>query len=145
MTGADESARPGGPWTERGEVAVPNGSLAYVAAGSGPPVVVLHKLGGWIGDWRRIAGPLAGRFRLVAFDLPGHGDSRVADPSGWEYPLDRLAGDVVAAMDGLRLGGASLVGNSLAGCAAMSIAVARPERIERLVLISVSMGPAISV
>jgi non-heme chloroperoxidase len=82
----------------------------------GPPILFVH---GWSQAhlcWlRQVEGPLADEFRLVAFDLRGHGLS--AAPAGLEHYIrsDLWADDVKAVIDTLGLQGAVLVGWSYAG------------------------------
>src|ERR1041384_2217200 len=49
--------------------------VRYLAAGSGPPVVLVHGLGGAAGNWLRVAPALARSHRVIVPDLPGHGGS----------------------------------------------------------------------
>ena len=108
-------------------------ALHVEAMGEGAPLVLLH---GWAmhsGFWGPLASRLACRHRVHAVDLPGHGES----PALPHFTLD----DVVAALDatfdavGVPL---TLVGWSLGGLVAMRWALARPDRVRRLVLVSTS-------
>src|SRR3954469_7963215 len=95
------------------------------------PVLALH---GWIGSRRSFAALLpllAGRARVFAVDLRGHGDAD-KPPSG--YDLSGLAEDVVAVLDALGISRAILVGASSGGYVAQQVAVSRPERVAGLVL-----------
>lgn len=130
----------GQPWQNEGSITVPGGTLAYASLGEGEPIVLLHMLGGWINNWRKVAPLLAQNHRVIALDLPGHGDSESREPDSWEYPLTTMAADITAALDHLGVSKATFIGNSLGGCAAVTIAVNDPERVEKLVLISVALG-----
>ncbi|MFN8534708.1 MAG: alpha/beta hydrolase [Dehalococcoidia bacterium] len=132
----------GGPWTETGAVAVDGGVLAYAACGAGRPLILLHKLGGWIQDWRALAEALAGRYRVIAFDLPGHGASATDETANWAYALGESASAIAQALSRLGVDRAAFVGNSLGGCVATQLAADRPELVEKLVLISCAIGPA---
>ncbi len=143
--------QPAGSWTRTDLVEVPGGAIAFgelgpteAGARPGEPVVLLHKLGGWNADWRHVAPALAGGRRVVAMEFGGHGDSRATDPESFAYPLAQSAADVLAALDGLGIERAVLVGNSLGGCVATLIAAEHPERVARLGLVSVALGPAAS-
>ena len=147
--------QPTGSWTRTGLVEVPGGAIAFAElepteAGAPPadppadPVVLLHKLGGWNADWRHVAPALGAARRVVAMEFGGHGDSRATEPTGFAYPLASSAADVLAALDGLGIERAALVGNSLGGCVATLIAAEHPERVSRLGLVSVALGPAAS-
>ena len=87
-----------------------NGHRAHVEEfGAGPPVVLVHGLGGTgAGIWRRQIADLAGSFRVVAYDLRGSGQSEVTPGP---YTIDLLADDLRALVRGararaLRAGGA---------------------------------------
>ncbi|MCS6802159.1 MAG: alpha/beta fold hydrolase [Chloroflexota bacterium] len=140
----EEERALGGPWTALGAVPVTGGVIAYAACGNGPPVVLLHKLGGWLQDWRALAAELADRYRVVALDLPGHGSSLFEEPAGWEFPIESGASAVEEALDSLGIARAAIVGNSLGGCVAVQVAVDRPDLVRKLVLISCALGPAAS-
>jgi pimeloyl-ACP methyl ester carboxylesterase len=140
----DDERALGGPWSELGAAPVAGGVIAYAVCGHGPPVVLLHKLGGWLQDWRALAAELAGRYRVIALDLPGHGSSVFEEPTSWEFPIASGATAVAAALDQLGIERAAVVGNSLGGCVAVQIAVDRPELVDKLVLISCALGPAAS-
>jgi pimeloyl-ACP methyl ester carboxylesterase len=152
--------QPAGSWTRSGLVEVPGGAIAFAelgpiastatgaaappAAPPADPVVLLHKLGGWNADWRHVAPALAAGRRVVAMEFGGHGDGRATEPAGFAYPLAQSAADVLAALDGLGIERAMLVGNSLGGCVATLIAAEHPQRVSRLALVSVALGPAAS-
>ena len=89
------------------------GELAYLDVGEGPPVVLLHGFPQSSSMWRDLAGLLAGRFRVIAPDLLGAGDSEkpadapldlVAQTSYVRDLLDRLGVERVAAV-GASFGG----------------------------------------
>lgn len=73
------------------------------------------------------------RWRVISLDQRGHGES-TSPSAGPEW--DGLAGDVVAALDILRLGRVTLIGHSMGGIVALYAALGWPERIDRLVLIA---------
>jgi len=82
---------------------------------------------GWLGAFERR------RVRAIAFDLPGHGESdKPHDPAA--YRIDVLTGDVIAALDALDVPSATLMGYSMGARLAPAIALARPERFDRLIL-----------
>jgi 3-oxoadipate enol-lactonase len=76
---------------------------------------------------------LAERFRLLRVDTRGHGGSPV--PPG-PYGLDELGGDLIALLNRVGIGRASLCGLSLGGMVAMWMAAEAPERVDRIVLCS---------
>lgn len=96
------------------------------------PLVVLHDaLGSSLDMWEAQVAPLAARFRVVRYDLRGHGGSPA--PAG-PYALADLAADVTALLDQLGVTRAHHVGLSLGGMIAMQLAVTAPARVDRMVL-----------
>jgi pimeloyl-ACP methyl ester carboxylesterase len=85
------------------------------------------------GTWRELIGPLADAgFRVAVLDLRGHGDS---DTTFTEHADPATASDIIALVD--ELGGpALLIGNSMAGSAAVIAASERPDAVAGLVLVS---------
>jgi len=96
------------------------------------PVVVLHgSLGSSLVMWEPQVAPLAERFRVVRYDLRGHGGSPA--PPG-PYTLADLAADATALLDHLDVDRAHHVGLSLGGMVAMQLAATAPASVDRLVL-----------
>jgi pimeloyl-ACP methyl ester carboxylesterase len=104
------------------------------AAGSGPAVVFLHA---GIADsrmWDAEFESLQKTHRVVRLDLRGWGRSQLV-PGTFSY-----YGDVLSVLDTLKIEKATLVGCSFGSNVALDFAVAHPERVERLVLVSPSIG-----
>ena len=109
-------------------------------APSAPAVIFLHGITGHARTWDDEARGLAGRFRAIALDQRGHGDSDPA-PDG-DYSDGALLGDLEAFVDALRLARVSLVALSLGGRVAINYAGRHPDRVERLVVVDI--GPDIA-
>lgn len=107
--------------------------IHYLEAGEGPALVLIHGLGASTFTFRRILPDLARRFRVVALDLKGFGFSE--RPDG-DYALSTQAELVRQVMDQLDIDRASVLGHSMGGAVAMRLALACPERVERLILAS---------
>jgi pimeloyl-ACP methyl ester carboxylesterase len=114
------------------------GRLSTLEAGTGPPVLALPGLGGTKGSFLLTVAALAGRFRVVAVDLPGFGDSD--KPIGAAYDPRFFARAVIDLMDALELDRADLIGNSLGGRVALEVALRDPERVGRLALLAPSLA-----
>lgn len=97
----------------------------------GPPVVLLHGLGGSRSNWAFLAPELARTRRVLVVDLPGHGRSSAlpAAPGLGPY-ADRVA----KLVDAEGLAPADLVGHSLGGLVGIRLAARRPELVRSLVL-----------
>jgi len=106
-----------------------------IDVGEGPVVVLVHGLSGNWQNWLETIPALAAAgFRAIAFDLPGFGHSEM--PLGdISIPGYGLAVDGV--MDALGVEGpAAVVGSSMGGFIAAELAISRPQRVERLALVS---------
>ncbi|MDT0630134.1 alpha/beta fold hydrolase [Rubrivirga sp. S365] len=106
----------------------------YDTGGAGEPVVLVHGLGSNLSFWRATIPALeaAGR-RVVALDLPGYGLSDKADVSG---TMADFADAVAGVMDARGVDQADLVGVSMGGQIALTLALDRPARVRRLALLS---------
>ncbi|MEU5842171.1 alpha/beta hydrolase [Rhodococcus sp. NPDC047139] len=127
-------------------IRVQDGWLHYVDLGErGDPatptatVVLLHKLGGWVADWRHVAELLAANYRVVAVDLPGHGGSTMDESSPWAHPPSTSARRIAELLAALGIERTHLMGNSLGGIVGVHLAVARPELVDTLALVGVSL------
>jgi pimeloyl-ACP methyl ester carboxylesterase len=104
-----------------------------IVLGEGPPLVFVHGLSGCWQNWLEQLPVFAADHRVVAIDLPGFGQSPMpTEPitiSGYARLLDAL-------MERLGIDAAALIGNSMGGFIAAELAIAFPQRVERLVLIS---------
>jgi len=114
--------------------------LHYRAGGTGVPVVLLHGSGnGDLRDWDGgLFDDLAARFRVVAFDRPGTGQSQPL--AGGEDP-GRQAGLLAAAAAELGLVRPVVVGHSYGGAVALAWALADPDSVAGLVLIGAVAMP----
>ena len=106
----------------------------------GPVVVLADSLGSTLAMWDPQMADLARTFRVVRYDLRGHGGS--PSPDG-PYTIADLGGDLLALLDDLQVETASVCGLSLGGMVAMWVAANAPDRIDRLVLCATSarLGP----
>jgi len=133
-----------GPWTGGGVLRRAGGLLQYKTLGdrasTKPPVVLLHKLGGWLSDWRFVAPALARDRYVIAFDLPGHGGSRWDGAAPYIQSLAESAALLVGALNEMGIAQIDLIGTSLGGCVSVPLAAYFPERIHRLALVSCALG-----
>lgn len=104
--------------------------IAWREVGSGPPVVFLHGLGGTRTAWGPQLRALHERFRCIAWDMPGYGDSDLVVPLTYRVIADRL----IWLLDKLDIEKADLVGLSFGGMHAIHTAIHHPQRVNRLVL-----------
>jgi pimeloyl-ACP methyl ester carboxylesterase len=105
--------------------------MRYFVGGEGPPLLLVHGLGGAASNWTELAPLLAQRHRLLVPDLPGHGGSTALPAvSGLEPFADRVA--LVAEREGMLP--APVVGHSLGGMVVLRLALRRPADVQALVL-----------
>ena len=105
--------------------------MRYFVGGQGPPLVLVHGLGGAASNWTELTPLLAARHRLLVPDLPGHGGSTALPAvSGLEPFADRVA--LVAELEGMLP--APVVGHSLGGLVVLRLALRRPDDVQALVL-----------
>ena len=100
----------------------------------GTPLVLLHGLLGSLVNWQRIARSLSERYRVIVPDLRNHGRS----PHDPDVSYPAMAGDVLELMDDKDVEQAALVGHSMGGKTAMSLALEHPGRVERLVVVDIA-------
>ncbi len=101
--------------------------------GAGPPVVLVHGLGMTRAMWDWQWPALTARFRVLRYDLLGHGAS--AKPPG-PYSLTRFADQIAGLMEQLRWERAALVGFSLGGMIVRAFALAHPARAAALAILN---------
>lgn len=106
------------------------GTLNAIDEGSGPLVVLLHPLAQAGEFWRPLVEELSPRFRVLAPDARGHGGSAW---DGKPFTVEDMAGDVALLIEQAGRQ-AAVVGMSMGGCAAVALAVRRPELVSGLVL-----------
>jgi 3-oxoadipate enol-lactonase len=106
--------------------------------GDGPPLVMLHGFTGHAHSWDHTAEVLRGRYRVLALDQRGHGDSQWAETYGSHHMVE----DVRRFLDALGLDRVTLMGLSMGGNVAYLFAAEYPERVDRLVVLDI--GPAIA-
>lgn len=117
-------------------VQLPDGNrLHYHESGAGPAVVLIHGLADDHRLWRYQRPALQDRFRTIGIDLRGHG--RSSKPAG-PYSVPMFAADVLALLDALEIERVALVGLSMGGGTSQTFALAYPDRVRSLALVSTS-------
>ena len=113
-------------------------SATTVGTKSNPTVCFLHGFMGAATDWAAVMDDLSDRYFCVAVDLPGHGGS--TEQESFRYSVTGAAAGVARVLHATGTSSCSLVGYSMGGRVALALALAAPERIRRLVLVSASPG-----
>jgi pimeloyl-ACP methyl ester carboxylesterase len=107
-------------------------TVAYVDVGTGPPILLLHRCPFSKFMWRNMIPRLNGRFRCVAPDLLGLGDTET--PEGTDWTLRTQLDMVLGLLDRLGLDKVALVGHDQGGAIAQLLATAHSARMSALVL-----------
>lgn len=112
-------------------------STHYLEAGSGPPLILIH--GGGAGadsrsNWLATISVFASRFRVIAMDMVGFGDTAKPDFTVFTYSQQARIEHLRSFLDALDIRRASFIGNSMGGATALGFASENPERVERLIL-----------
>ena len=107
-------------------------SLHYQQTGNGPALILLHGWGLNHHVWSGFTQRFSETHRVMAIDLPGHGNSDM--PAHNHYQLDSIADAVAATMDQPGI----VLGWSLGGLIALQLAVRHPALVERLILVASS-------
>src|SRR3954464_2727381 len=115
---------------------------AFVLAGDGPPLLLLHGIGNSAQTWAGVIEKLAAQYTVLAPDLLGHGSS---DKPRGDYSIAGYANGMRDLLSVLDIERATVVGHSLGGGIALQFAYQFPERCQRLVLVgSGGLGPELS-
>ena len=133
------------PWRRAADSRVPptrfasNGPvrIAYDVRGRGRPLVLVQGVGIGRWGWEPVADRLARHFQVLTIDNRGIGAS---DSPPGPFTTRAMAQDVLAVLDHAGIRRASVLGTSLGGMIALELALAHPERVDRLVLVATVPG-----
>lgn len=122
LAGVDYSIRqvPVGAWSTR-----------VLESGAGAPLILMHGTGGHLEAFAKNVKALGARYRVIAYDYPGHGWTTTAET---DLEIDDYIDHLIGLMDALGIERAHLSGESLGGWVAVKFASRFPERVDRLVL-----------
>ncbi|HEX6257564.1 MAG TPA: alpha/beta hydrolase [Euzebyales bacterium] len=135
--------------TERFTVTAPDGTvLAVTASGpvDAPRIVLVHGLSLTQEIWEAQRRALSGAYRVVTFDMRGHGDSR--DAAMGDYTASAIGSDVTTVLDAIVGAPAVVVGHSMGGMAVLAGLADRPElmmeRVAGVVLVNTAVSAIVS-
>jgi pimeloyl-ACP methyl ester carboxylesterase len=109
-----------------------HGPVHFHTRGDGRPLLLLHANPGDSRDYDAVVPALAQSWKVIAVDWPGYGASPPPRIDASAMLFAEVANDLA---DALGLEGAAVVGNSVGGYAAVRLALLRPSRVSRLVLV----------
>jgi 3-oxoadipate enol-lactonase len=110
-----------------------NIDIHYAISGSGPVVTLAHSLATDLTLWDELAAVLSKRFTVLRYDARGHG--RSSAPEG-DYTFPQLVDDLIGLLDALQIEHTHFVGLSMGGMLGQHFALAHPERLDRLAIVS---------
>jgi pimeloyl-ACP methyl ester carboxylesterase len=118
----------------RKTVQVDDHRVAYSEGGKGEPVILVHGFGASSDNWNRMAGRLTKKYRVIAPDLPGWGQSTRTDSASYAYPqqVERLH-EFLGALGLKRF---HLIGHSMGGFISSAYAARYPEEVITLALLA---------
>lgn len=111
--------------------------LNPIGSGTGPPIVLLHGLFGSARNFGAVQRALTPLFRVIALDARNHGGS----PHAAEMRYSDLAADVLESLDALHVERAAVIGHSMGGKTAMTLALIAPDRVGRLLVADIAPVP----
>lgn len=112
------------------------GRIHYVEAGAGKPILLTHSGGASLHEFEASIERLSKAGRVIAWDLPGHGDS---DPFTRHFPVTSYTAATLALMDALHIDRATIVGCSIGGLIAIDMGANHPERVDKTVIVDVQL------
>lgn len=122
---------------QKKQVRVGDFDLAYLEGGQGDTILLIHGFESNKDIWIRFSAQLTKDHRVIAIDLPAHGDSTVLMGETYRYSVTDQAQRVVAMMEALQLKQpVHLMGHSMGGAIAYHVAALAPERVRTLGLMS---------
>lgn len=109
-------------------------SVRFQKTGSGPPLLLIHTIRTQLEYFRSLAPLLAGSHTVYAIDLPGHGHSPIDPGASFDEPYFRRA--VIRFIEELDLSNVTIVGESIGGALALTVAASLPQRVKRIYAIN---------
>jgi len=102
--------------------------------GQGPPIIILHGLLGTLDNWQTLANQLSSEYTVCLLDLRNHGRS----PHDTSMRMDEMAEDVAEWMVDNWIHSAAVMGHSMGGKVAMTLALEHPLLVERLMVVDIA-------
>ncbi len=109
-------------------------SVRFQKTGSGPPLLLIHTIRTQLEYFRSLAPLLARSHTVYAIDLPGHGHSPIDPSASFDEPYFRQA--VIDFIEELNLSDVTIVGESIGGALALTVAASLPRSVKRVYAIN---------
>lgn len=114
-------------------ISIDGNSTRYREAGTGPVLVLVHGIAGFLEEWEPAMETLSKHFRVVALDLLGHG---LSDKPEADYSLDFLTNFLKKFIKTITDSSIYLAGHSLGGAIYLNFAINFPGMVKRLILVN---------
>jgi 3-oxoadipate enol-lactonase len=115
------------------KISVDGMDIFYEVQGDGQPLLLIAGFACDHTNWFKVSHALASRYRVIVFDNRGVGQSSSIDTA---VSIRQLAADAAGLVDAMGLGPVHLAGHSMGGMIAQELALAQPEKVKSLVLLS---------
>lgn len=103
--------------------------------GKGPALLLIHGFLVTHAEWDDVFDQLAQKFHVIAPDLPGFGDSAKPSPSRYAYGIESFAESMADLIAAFGVGRVNVLGHSMGGAVALTLAAQHPELVQRLVVV----------
>jgi pimeloyl-ACP methyl ester carboxylesterase len=123
------------------DVAARGARIRFVEIGSGPPLVLVHDYLASRAAWDDVMPALATRFRVIAPDLPGFGESEKPPPGRYRYDFEAFCESLADLIAAVGLGRVSLCGHAMGGAVALTLAATYAHVVDKLVLVNPLVYP----
>lgn len=114
---------------------IENRAYHYQVIGTGPPVLLLHGFTGSHKTWKSLQTSLLNNFQIITIDLPGHGQTTAHVEN-----MKQCCDDLAIILDHLQVSEVHVIGYSMGGRTALSLAMYYPELVASIILESSSPG-----
>jgi pimeloyl-ACP methyl ester carboxylesterase len=131
------------PRTQTRDVTVRGVRIRAIEAGpkDAPALVLIHGFLVSQLEWADVLPALAERFHVIAPDLPGFGESEKPGPARYPYGIDTFAEAIADLVAAFGVGRAHVMGHSMGGAVALTLAADHPELVQRLVVVDPLVYP----
>ena len=115
----------------------PFGRIHYLEQGRGPALLMLHSNGASAHEYRPAMALLSQPFRVIAWDMPGQGDS---EPLTRHMTMADYSRAAMALLDALSIKSATVLGSSVGSSIAADVALSHPDRVDAAVIVEIPLG-----
>ncbi|MBT2638004.1 alpha/beta hydrolase [Bacillus sp. ISL-39] len=119
-------------------VRVGSTEMSFIDEGKGDPILLIHGFAGSKHYWDKIIPQVANEYRVIALDLPGHGESGMSKNN---YSIEDMAGTIKELLDQIGLDKVTMFGHSLGGYITLAFAEIYPQYLNGYSLVHSTANP----